>query len=275
MDPRMLSTPVGADPHSFSAAVSMAWSQLHSSTCLRWIAFRSAFWLGLAALAVDAARVRFTGVQLLPLVLYGLTPVLFGALTPFLGWGAAPGIFRAMEAVWLMTMARGCAALGEGLVLAARKVRGDLPVWISVAGASRVVSLLFFLLALELSRGTRGADTLGQVVAARGALTEAHARELIGGRIAVTDQPGWLAAQGWFDDLIDLTGETTVPVLALVRADGRLDREGIVGLARSADVLMLWGNGQDDLKSGLPSEPIEMGAETTGFPYLARIGNSR
>jgi hypothetical protein len=38
---------------------------------------------------------------------------------------------------------------------------------------------------------------------------------------------------------------------------------------------MLWGNGQDDLKSGLPSEPIEMGAETTGFPYLARIGNSR
>jgi hypothetical protein len=182
-------------------------------------------------------------------------------MTPLIGWDGARLFFHVLNAVWLITAAQGVYELGGWVLKGAHLIyKGTMPALFERAPAAALAAIVIAALAGEHFGNSRRENiALREAVTARGIVADADERGLLGPGPVITDRPGWLAHQGK-RRVIDLTGEVTVRVLAMVNADGSLDSERLRQLARqeNAATLMLWGPGQDEIKRALGARPISL-----------------
>ncbi len=180
-------------------------------------------------------RTRLAGTLGLALL---LVPLLFALIYPYVGWGAADHVFRALQPAWAVWIALGVVYttdfLGQRMSPSAKKEMPWLtPRWMAV-GLFALLILSGF--GLNLAAGRDEARQVARQQSARGRI--AHELGTVQeNQVIASDRVGWLAyTRG--GRLLDLTGRVTPIVLAFrtpsgwqgPEAAGYLRQEGVTHL---------------------------------------------
>ena len=259
----------------FGSAYRQALGFLHGSPVFQTLALKWLVWAGLATILVDFLRDRSRIISVLPLILYVLSPFIYVCASALLGWDGASGFFNGLSLVWLAVAARGVMALTDGIAWGlGRAAPGTVKPLTSPLLAVVVTALVAVLSLPAFAAASKEAGLAVKTqVDARENLERVALGKLRDVRVPVTDQPGWILFRSKHSDVVDLTGETTMHVLALVGPGGKIDLDGLKRLVaeRHADALVLWGDKFEDMKATLGGLPVDMGLPT---PYVARLTTS-
>jgi hypothetical protein len=202
-----------------------------------------------------------------------LIPVLHAAVSPFLGWGGADVVFRAVTPLWVLVAAHG---LWEAL--------GSFERWLEARGVAwprqklhialtAIFGAIFLLNGMVENRHAKQSymRDLNAECSNRAVLREVMAARRVRPERVVTDRPGWVAhTLGGLP--IDLTGEATPDMLVCMDNAGRIDPRRVHLLLKhlAPQVLLLGGREFADLRDILPcGEPLR-GSRPSG-PYACEL----